>query len=168
MNKKGFTLLELLVVVLIIGILAAVAMPQYRRAVMKSQFATLKIMAQALAHAEEVHYLAEGKYADDIDTLSVGIPSDHDNGRTFYFDWGYCLLTINIPYAADRVGCDNEKIGLSYTVFLENNTNASDRGARCIVMPSATGQTAHKICQQETGTTIPCVEEYGWSSYCYQ
>ena len=51
-NKKGFTLLELLVVVLIIGILASIALPQYTRAVEKAKLSealtTLKSIENSL------------------------------------------------------------------------------------------------------------------------
>ena len=73
MNKKGFTLIELLVVVLIIGILAAIALPQYKMAVLKSKFATLKDMVNAIASAQERYLLTNDNYTANIENLDVNI-----------------------------------------------------------------------------------------------
>ena len=60
MTKKGFTLVELLVVVLIIGILSAVALPQYQKAVEKSRVAEAKIMLKQMDDAQQLCILEYG------------------------------------------------------------------------------------------------------------
>ncbi len=74
--KRGFTLIELLVVVLIIGILAAVALPQYKKAVMKSKVITFRPILSTLRAAEEAYYLANGEYTDDFTALDVSVPCE--------------------------------------------------------------------------------------------
>lgn len=52
-TNKGFTLLELLVVILMIGILSAIAVPQYRRAVERSKVGEALTMLRAISDSCE-------------------------------------------------------------------------------------------------------------------
>ena len=69
---KAFTLIELLVVVLIIGVLSAIALPQYQKAVNKARVMERVPVINALGKAEQVYYLANGEYTTDINDLDIG------------------------------------------------------------------------------------------------
>ena len=75
-NKNGFTLIEMLVVVLIIGILAGVALPQYNKAVAKSRFAEAFANLKTIAQADEVCRMGKGGNNSNcgIDELDIEIP----------------------------------------------------------------------------------------------
>ena len=61
---------------LIIGILAAVALPQYKLAVTKSRVATILPTLKAIAQANAVYYLANGVYSPNVHNLDVSIPGE--------------------------------------------------------------------------------------------
>ena len=74
-NLAAFTLIELVIAVLIIGILAAVAIPMYKHAMIKSRFSTVMPVAKTIADAQESYYLRNGQYASEQAALDVTPPN---------------------------------------------------------------------------------------------
>ena len=65
--KRAFTLIEVLVVVLIIGILAAIALPQYQKAVEKSRAAEALMNMRTIVNNVEMQFLTTGNASMDND-----------------------------------------------------------------------------------------------------
>ncbi|MDM7859547.1 prepilin-type N-terminal cleavage/methylation domain-containing protein [Alteromonas sp. ASW11-36] len=74
-NKKGFTLIELMIVVAIIGILAAIALPAYQNYTRKAEFTETINSTAAAKSAVEVCAQVEGNLAD-CDGGTNGIPAN--------------------------------------------------------------------------------------------
>ena len=142
MNKQAFTLIELLVVVLIIGILASVALPQYKKAVYKSHYAALKNMTQAIADAQQVYYLANGTYATDFDELSIDTGGKLKDWTKAIVDfpWGTCEI-----YSGQWAQCKNNQIGMWYRVSYNGKTR------QCLTdVTQDLNAIQNQICKQET------------------
>ena len=75
--KRGFTLIELLVVVLIIAVLAAVALPQYQKAVGKARYMELIVTGNAIYRAEQIYFMQHGAWTSRLEDLDLEIDKSH-------------------------------------------------------------------------------------------
>lgn len=70
--------------VLIIGILSAIAIPQYQKAVEKSKAVEALALLHTIGQAQQRYFLANGSYADSFDQLDVTLPSSYSGTSKFF------------------------------------------------------------------------------------
>lgn len=95
---RGFTLIELMIVVAIIGILATMAVPSYQERVIRAQVADSLEMTSFVKEAIAAAYAKTGKFPND--NQSAGLPPHDKIVGNFVSDVEVKNGTINITYGS--------------------------------------------------------------------
>jgi prepilin-type N-terminal cleavage/methylation domain-containing protein len=74
-NRKGFTLVELAVVIVIIGVLAAFGVPRVIKSVERSRAAEAFAYLSSVRAAEERYHALNSTYTTDLTTLDIALPA---------------------------------------------------------------------------------------------
>ena len=87
--NSGFTLIELMIVVAIIGILAAIAIPQYQNYVARAQMAEALVLMTPIKLAVAEHYSTSGQTPsrDELEDLTGLEAADFEGSYVAGVDW---------------------------------------------------------------------------------
>ena len=82
-EQQGFTLIELMVVVVIVAVLLAVALPAYQKQVIRGKRAAAQSEMLAIANIQEQYLLSNRAYMDTSLLSSIGYALDPDVSKNY-------------------------------------------------------------------------------------
>ena len=139
-TQSGFTLVEVMIVVAIIGVLAAIAYPSYQRYVISSKRADMMTEMHNIASEIESRKLAQGSYG----AISAKVKTDFAKA---YPTQGQALYDVSIGNVAGVTGTDLTSQWLITATPKTNTQMASDgnltlnhQGVKCRKTNCGTGE----------------------------
>lgn len=114
-RKRGFTLIEVLAVVVILGVLTSIALPQYRKAILRAQAANALINLKTIFDSAKRSYAMSGQWPAALTDLDIKFFEADENGNVGEFQ--YVLDSTNKYASACRLG----ETGLCLKAYYKRN-----------------------------------------------
>ncbi len=128
--KKGFTMIELIFVIVILGILAAVAIPKLAATRNDAKVAAAVQDVTTAINDIGAYYTAQGSFGTNKEMTNVDMNGTDNN------------VTTGFDYMIDSQACVN---------FKSADVNASKDGKITVSFPSATGSAVCGLVQDNLG-----------------
>ena len=163
--RNGFTLLELLVVVLIIGVLTAVAVPQYKRVIMRVRNREAVAALRSIGKGIEMYNLVNGPlpdgYSRDFSILDVEVkPSSFwDYAYVCFDEYKSCGIyasqkkeyDVGVKYYELELSV-NKGVADSYVRVLEGELTSQVHQGDETYTTSTLGPAGPDMCKKAGGT----------------
>ena len=154
-SNRGFSLVELLVVIGIIGVLAAIALPRYANYKDKALTTSLKAQAKAFVKALDICFVEYGKTTSCNSFSRLGIVCDTNSSST-----SYCDMSSGVDNSDNKICATfGRRASGYYAIGAEYDVN----GGNPRYLYTKSSETSDVTCNNTTGSlTGPTLVESEW------
>lgn len=138
-KNRGFTLLELLIVVVILGILSAIAVPSFLNQASKAKETEAKQNLSTFNEYQQIYYLENTRFSNSFDALAMGNLTDANPETKYYqyqleeYDANTKIKIRAVPKSSDlreyMAGIRKETNSLGIPIIITLGCKNNDPGA---------------------------------------
>lgn len=142
-KQQGFTLIELMIVVAVIGVLAAIAIPQYQKYVAKAEVAAALASMAGVKTNVEAYTVEYGVFPAASQSSALGVPSNIPQGTMAFSQGTSAAGDIIFTFA----GSDVSSLLINKKFALKRDVNGGWDCTASGASPAVTSELLPKNCQ---------------------